>query len=142
MGIPPLELGSKLFFPNIVFKLLRSNLPPHQAVFHCPPQLSKQDIKEYLTKLYDVKITDVRTMNYLAIPQKQNGQKKFGGVPAFKKCIVTMKEDFMFPDEPSVKQGAIQLPPRVSFGRNSARRLRGKINKQAVEMGIDLNTKA
>jgi ribosomal protein L23 len=143
MPIPPLSLGSKLYFPNIIFKLVRSNLPPHQAVFHVPPQLSKLDIRQYLTKLYDISVCDVRTMNYAAVPKKFNGKNKVGGVPKYKKAIVTMEEDFVFPEIPTVKDNnAIKLPPRISFGRNSVRRQRKKINNQAEEMGISLDTKA
>jgi ribosomal protein L23 len=64
--------SSKVFFPNFVLKLVRSivhfnigNLPPNQAVFHCPPQLNKLDIKQFLEKVYEIGVKDVRTMNYL-----------------------------------------------------------------------------
>lgn len=135
-------MGAKLYFPNIIFKLVRSNLPPHQAVFHTPPQLNKFDIKMYLEKLYQIAITDVRTMNYLGRPSKIIARRERGGKPSFKKVIVTMEDDFVFPPPPTVKDGAIKIPPRVSFGRNSARKQRKNINEQALERGIDLNTTA
>jgi ribosomal protein L23 len=41
--------------------MLRSHLPPHQAVFRVPTHLNKIDIKSYLTQLYGIKILDMRT---------------------------------------------------------------------------------
>jgi hypothetical protein len=44
-----------------VLKLVRSifhfnigNLPQNQAVSHCPPQLNKLDIKQFLEKVYEI----------------------------------------------------------------------------------------
>ncbi|TPX71081.1 hypothetical protein SpCBS45565_g01360 [Spizellomyces sp. 'palustris'] len=127
--------GQKLFFPNIVFRLLRSNLPPHQCIFRCPPQLNKIDITSYLQNLYNITVTDVRTMNYMGRTYKA----RYGGrerTANYKKVIISMEEDFNFPPPPPTKLGAsvegdaaIKLPPRGSFGRNSANKYRHKIEE-------------
>eukprot|EP00842_Homolaphlyctis_polyrhiza_P002842 jgi/Hompol1/3559/HPOL_003287-RA len=147
----PLAPGGKFYFPNIIFRFVRSNLPPHQAVFRCPQQLNKLDIKSYLSNLYNLSITDVRTMNYIgtAVRRKeamarqgrQNARNfKLG---SYKKVIVSMEEDFVFPDQPDVKlSGGMRMPPRVSFGKSSANRgtVRKQIEEQALERGVDLET--
>src|SRR3546814_15544792 len=38
---------------------------PVQAVFRGPPRMTKTEVKEYLTKIYDVPVAKVHTMNYL-----------------------------------------------------------------------------
>ncbi|KAJ3107230.1 hypothetical protein HDU97_004650 [Phlyctochytrium planicorne] len=92
-----LPSGAKLFFPNITFKLVRSSLPPHQAVFRVPPAMNKLDMKSLLTSLYGIEVLDVRTMNYLGRRHRdRKGQHTTSA--AFKKVIVTMKDDFIFPD--------------------------------------------
>ena len=119
-----LSAASKLYFPNIALKLVRSHLPPHQAVFKCPPQLSKLDISSLLTALYDLKITNVRTMNYAGKVRTNAKSRKYKRAD-YKKAIVTMQEDFVFPQVPEPKRdGVLEFPPTGSFGRNSSRKYR------------------
>ncbi|KAJ3372584.1 hypothetical protein HDU91_002544 [Kappamyces sp. JEL0680] len=109
--------GLKLYFPNIIFKLVRSNLPPHQQVFHFPQSVNKFDVKDLIQKLYQLVL----------------GRKR-GGKPGFKKVIVTMKEDFVFPPPPSVQEnGAIAIPPMTGKGKNSANHNRALVERQARE---------
>ncbi|RKO99471.1 hypothetical protein CXG81DRAFT_7154, partial [Caulochytrium protostelioides] len=76
--------------------MVRSTLPPHQAVFRVPLQLNKFDIKDYLQNLYNISISDVRTMIYRPKYALQgNSITKFAG---FKKAIVTMDKDFVWPE--------------------------------------------
>ncbi|KAK5670497.1 mitochondrial 54S ribosomal protein YmL41 [Batrachochytrium dendrobatidis] len=134
--------------------MVRSNLPPHQAVFRCPQQLNKLDMKSYLSQLYNITITDIRTMNYTGSTVKKNAGPKRPGrgkmtSPSYKKVIITMDDDFVFPmppiigdgtgDETSATTGAVRMPPRVSFGKGSANKVRAKINKQALERGVELD---
>ncbi|KAJ3332952.1 hypothetical protein HDU76_012521, partial [Blyttiomyces sp. JEL0837] len=105
---------ASLFFPNVTIRFVRSpNLPANQAVFRVPPSLNKIDIQSLLTSLYGLEITDIRTMNYLGRTYRaRNGTMT--NAAAFKKVIVTMKEEFNFP--PPVEEerdGAIRLPPRI-----------------------------
>ncbi|KAJ3263567.1 hypothetical protein HK104_006620 [Borealophlyctis nickersoniae] len=118
----PLPAGIKFYFPKLRFKLVRSNLPPHQAVFHCAPQLNKLDIKNYLEALYSITINDVRTMIYRAQTQRRGQHTEILG--SYKKAIVTMEEDFRFPPPPKIRPvgstdpketGATQLPTETPF---------------------------
>lgn len=122
--IPP--PGSKIFFPNAVFKFVRSSLPPHQAVFRVPINFNKFDIRYYLEALYNLKgITDIRTMLYLGHPFRdrlQNNRKLY--TSRYKKAIVTMSEDFVWPDPPSAEQTTEIQPKDFAFGKSSSRKYR------------------
>ncbi|KAI8910289.1 ribosomal protein L23/L15e core domain-containing protein [Gorgonomyces haynaldii] len=134
--------GAKVFFPNITLKLVRSNLPPHQAVFHCPPTLNKFDIRQLLEKMYDLQITDIRTMNYLGKPSQMRNGRKIKGQPKYKKAIVSMQEDFVWPAIPTVKDNdATRMPPMVTFGKGSANKHRKEIERQALERGVEVKKK-
>jgi ribosomal protein L23 len=135
----PFLAGAKLFFPNVVIKLVRSNLPPHQQVFHCPPQLNKLDIKQLLQKMYNIGITDIRTMNYLPKHDrnKSASRRVSTNIASYKKVIVTMDQDFDFPPPPNVKDGAIRLPLITGRGKGSANKLKHKILKEARELGTE-----
>ncbi|KAI8615646.1 hypothetical protein BC830DRAFT_1052133, partial [Chytriomyces sp. MP71] len=109
--------GPSLFFPRIAFRLVRSRLPPHQQVFRFPPASNKIDIASLLAGLYGLRITDIRTMNYQGRSHYENGMSRRTHGPAYKKVIVTTKDDFDFPPPVSVKRnGAIGLPPRIAKG--------------------------
>ena len=45
-------------------KHARDGLRPNQHVFHVDPSYTKHEIKEYLTKLYNLPVVKVNTMNY------------------------------------------------------------------------------
>jgi ribosomal protein L23 len=53
-------------FGTAVMTLLRatSNKPNNQAVFRVAPKMTKNDIKEYLTKVYSYDVKMVHTLNY------------------------------------------------------------------------------
>ncbi|KAJ3084471.1 hypothetical protein BCR33DRAFT_693939 [Rhizoclosmatium globosum] len=108
-----------LYFPSVSFRLVRSNLPPHQQVFRFPPKYNKIDITSLLTGLYGLQITDVRTMNYTGRGhyEQYKGASRRTRAAGFKKVIVTTKDDFEFPPPVSVaRNGAIPLPPRIPKG--------------------------
>lgn len=112
--------GPKIFFPNIVFRLIRSppGYAPNEAVFRVPPRLNKLDIRTYLERLYGVTVTNVRTANYnekvkwsellrrasngkpIVRPEKRGMGLRPIRVAAYKRAIVTMTEDFMWPAPP------------------------------------------
>ncbi|KAI9199295.1 uncharacterized protein BJ171DRAFT_219931 [Polychytrium aggregatum] len=133
----PLPPASKLYFPSFSIKLIRSNLPPHQAVFKVPPQLNKLDISSYLQALYNVNVTDVRTMNYLARSWKdRKGREK--NVAAYKKVIITMEDDFYFPPLATADDGVQKLPTRADIvpTRHHPK------SKAFADMKLDKKTKA
>ena len=89
--------GQKVYFPNFVFTLLRTDRhTKNQVAFKCSTILTKFDIHQYLTKLYGLKILDVRTFTY---PMKK---RRSGHVieteAAWKKVYVTLDHDFTFPE--------------------------------------------
>jgi hypothetical protein len=43
----------------------KPNKAPPQALLHVPPAMTKHEITEYLTKIYDVDVTKVMTANFL-----------------------------------------------------------------------------
>ncbi|KAJ1547213.1 hypothetical protein HK096_003978, partial [Nowakowskiella sp. JEL0078] len=120
--------GSKLWFPNFVFRLVRSNLPPHQAMFKVPPQLTKVDIKAYLKDVYKVSVTDVRTMNYLPQPSTGPFKKRVAG---YKKAVVSLTSDFIFPPQPP--ESAVYLPgpheKKIKFKEQRAQKRLGKVEE-------------
>jgi ribosomal protein L23 len=111
--------GAKLYFPNIALTLVRSNLPPNQAVFRVPAQLNKVDLSSLLSSMYGIQVLDVRTMNYLGRTNLQGAGRRVKSAN-YKKAIVTMGEDFVWPELPKLdrKEEAVKMPPRAStFGK-------------------------
>ena len=43
------------------------NSKPPQALLYVPPKMTKTEVKEYLTKIYDVKVLAVMTANFLGM---------------------------------------------------------------------------
>ncbi|KXS17081.1 hypothetical protein M427DRAFT_133557 [Gonapodya prolifera JEL478] len=135
--------GTSLFFPNIVFRLVRgptvsivppkgtdnrlaqesseftSTLLPNQCVFRVPRNVNKLDIKSYLSALYDVEVVDVKTSNYLA----SEGRDRQTGRPtrraAYKRAVVTVGSDFSFPPPPS-EDKADKITAYVDFAAGRA----------------------
>ncbi|KAJ1663488.1 mitochondrial 54S ribosomal protein YmL41 [Coemansia sp. RSA 1813] len=93
----------KVYFPNLVFKIIPdSRLGRNQAAFRVPLQVNKLDIKDYLTHIYNVTVTDVRTTVFpgkLSLNRFTGQQERS---PRIKKAIVTIKEDFEYPKEVDV----------------------------------------
>lgn len=102
-----------------------------------PPQLSKVDIKDYLSKLYNITITDVRTMNYLGKTKKKVNGRSYK-TPDFKKAVITMDQDFIFPDPPDPKSdGALEIPPQAELGRGTGKRILKKIAEYNHRRGYE-----
>lgn len=83
--------GFKAYFPNITITLIRSakHRRPNEFVFQVPRFLTKFDIHQYLTKLYNLEnITDIRTTNFV-------GRRTVRGreYSAKKTAVVTLKEE-------------------------------------------------
>src|SRR3954466_15843564 len=87
----------KIYFPNIIFRLMRApSLPPNKVAFRIPTKINKLDIKDYLTNIYKLDVVDVRTMVYAA--ESQTNHKRYR--PSYKKAIVTLGDDFNYPPRP------------------------------------------
>ncbi|KAG0003323.1 hypothetical protein BGZ80_003245 [Entomortierella chlamydospora] len=101
----------KLYFPSTVLKLVRNgpNVPAvsNTLTFRVPPSMNKFDIKSYLSNIYKINVLTVRTAN---MPAKLAG---YGGNTIlkrqkFKKAIVTIDEEFKWPDAPDSATFGIQ----------------------------------
>lgn len=59
----------QVWMPNFPLLMVsaRNATPTHPAfaIFRTPPKMTKHEIKEYLTKIYDLPVKKVNTMNYL-----------------------------------------------------------------------------
>lgn len=60
----------RVFFPSMYMRLIswKPTKTPPQALLHVPPSMTKHEITEYLTKIYDVNVTSVMTANFLGKP--------------------------------------------------------------------------
>lgn len=59
---------NRVKFPNMAITFMgknaRTRLRDNQYVFRVEPNYTKHEIKEYLTKVYDLPVLKVNTMNY------------------------------------------------------------------------------
>ena len=104
-------MSIKVYFPNFVFTLIRSGKrrDPNQAVFRVPSMLTKLDITQYLSKLYNLTITDVHTVNFIS--RESKARRRY--YPAYKNAIVTYKgPSFRFP--PSPESSLLKFPRQDS----------------------------
>ena len=75
----------KIYFPNIIFRLMRTpTLPPNKVAFQIPTNVNKLDIKDYLTNIYKLDVVDVRTMVYAA--ESQTNPERYR--PSYKKLLL------------------------------------------------------
>ncbi|KAJ1805706.1 mitochondrial 54S ribosomal protein YmL41, partial [Coemansia sp. RSA 2599] len=88
-----------------------ARLAKNQAAFRVPLNVNKLDIKDYLTHLYNVTVTDVRTTVFAGKlgTNRFTGQKERSS--RIKKAIVTIKEEFEYPKEADVDKhfGGLEL---------------------------------
>jgi large subunit ribosomal protein L23 len=70
---------------------------PAYATFRVPPRMTKHEIKEYLTKIYDIPVRKVNTMNYEGKRKKlisRSGMVYFK-YKDFKKAVVYFEKSFV-----------------------------------------------
>jgi large subunit ribosomal protein L23 len=67
----------KVWFPSMFMKLISVNLKkkPAEALLHVPPAMTKTEIKEYLTKIYDVPVLNITTSNMLGKWKRLYGKR-------------------------------------------------------------------
>lgn len=107
---PSPELSQQVWLPNLKIVLCR-NGPAHQddpytATFRVPMALSKPDIVSFLTQVYGLEITGIRTLIYRGevIKMPHPGYTSRKGPfrsPGYKKAIVQMTKPFWYPEAPS-----------------------------------------
>ena len=64
------------------------------AMFRVLPKMTKHEIKEYLSKIYELPVTKVRTMNYMGKRKRAMGKRRvvYYKYRDFKKAVVTFDE--------------------------------------------------
>jgi large subunit ribosomal protein L23 len=82
---------TQIYFPRVFMQLLKpaKNLGPNKFCFKMKPNITKPEIKQYLEKIYDVKVTKVNTLVY----EKTFHRTRFGvaySTPKYKKAYVTI----------------------------------------------------
>lgn len=87
---------NRLRFPNMAVTYIerhaKDGLLPNQHAFRVNPSYTKHDIKEYLTKIYNLPVTKVRTMNYAGKIKRAYLGRHVYQEKDFKKAIVTVSE--------------------------------------------------
>lgn len=92
--------GPKIYFPSFTMAMLRSEkLKPNQVAFKVVPRVNKYDIKQYLEKIYGVKVNNIMVFNFLGYTKRspRTPWRKIK-TPAWKKAIVEIDEPFQFPE--------------------------------------------
>ena len=83
---------------QIVIRPLITEQGTHQAntlrayPFQVHPKANKAQIKQAIEKIYNVKVTDVRTANRKGKPRRRGGSR--GTTAQWKKAVVVLGEDY------------------------------------------------
>lgn len=116
--LSPPKIPRNVFFPwqNFVLHQSGSYLEPNRVAFRVPVNMTKLDIREYLRKLYGVKVIKVNT--YIKLPQKKmSGYRNYFKTDAqYKKAIVTCEE--VIPDQVKMIHSCkdLKLNPAITKG--------------------------
>jgi large subunit ribosomal protein L23 len=84
-----------MWMPNMPITLTGTKkataVSPATATFRVLPRMTKHEIKEYLTKIYDLPVKKVNTVNYMGKRKRAMGRRKviYYKYRDFKKAIVT-----------------------------------------------------
>lgn len=85
----------RMWMPNMPITLTAAKnateVSPATATFRVLPRMTKHDIKEYLTKIYDLPVKKVNTINYMGKRKRAMGRRKMIHYKYrdYKKAIVT-----------------------------------------------------
>eukprot|EP00048_Salpingoeca_helianthica_P016254 m.231309 g.231309 ORF g.231309 m.231309 type:complete len:116 (-) comp18319_c0_seq1:240-587(-) len=95
-----LGLGVREFLPNWPVILLNvQRLKPNEVALRVLPKMNKLEIREYMEKIYGLKVDHVSTRNVLGRRRKTNTRGVFDKQPDYKVAFLTLKEGtFKFPD--------------------------------------------
>ncbi|KIJ20636.1 hypothetical protein PAXINDRAFT_174149 [Paxillus involutus ATCC 200175] len=99
-------LGQKIYLPNIIFKMVRNYTPrgqpynPYEATFRIPQSVTKTDVRSYLASAYGVKITYIRTANYISpLRRTRVGLRPVGSHRTYKRAVVGLVDPFYYPQD-------------------------------------------
>ncbi len=85
----------RMWLPNMPITLTAAKsatkVSPATATFRVLPKMTKHEIKEYLTKIYELPVKKVNTINYMGKRKRVLGRRKIVHYKYrdFKKAIVT-----------------------------------------------------
>jgi len=79
-------------------KLIKNKeaVPPNQVLFHVSTEMTKHDVKSYLTKIYNVPVMDVRIAIWLGKIKKLPEKGYLVKDDDMKVAFVTMPKDVVF----------------------------------------------
>jgi len=116
--LSPPKIPRNVFFPwqNFVLHQSGSYLEPNRVAFRVPVNMTKLDIREYLRKLYGVKVIKVNT--YIKLPRtRMSAYRNYFKTDAqYKKAIVTCED--VIPDEVKMIHSCkdLRLNPAITKG--------------------------
>ncbi|CAD7081373.1 unnamed protein product [Hermetia illucens] len=92
----------RVFLPNFWLKLIRPahDQPPNIVQFHCSMEMTRHDVKNYLEKIYNVPVVNVRTRIALGKTRREPLKGFVLKEDDMKLAYVTLpkEEKFEFPD--------------------------------------------
>jgi ribosomal protein L23 len=82
---------TKYWLPNIPLTLMppSRNLPSNKFVLRVQPDITKIELRNYISGLYGVSVTKVNTMNYEGKLKRAPRRGKFYSTKRYKKAIIT-----------------------------------------------------
>uniref|UniRef100_A0A8D8PSG3 Large ribosomal subunit protein uL23m n=1 Tax=Cacopsylla melanoneura TaxID=428564 RepID=A0A8D8PSG3_9HEMI len=142
---PIFQKGSpqlRVFLPNFWMKLVRPKdpLPPNVVEFHVPLAMTNYDIKNYLEKIYKIKVANVEST-------LENGKLKraFGKIGGFitkeedyRRAIVTLPktESFTFPDLVPKEKVEEEEKDRKKMQKEQAKKFKEFENRGSQHPGV------
>mmetsp|Transcript_13406 Transcript_13406/g.17487 ORF Transcript_13406/g.17487 Transcript_13406/m.17487 type:complete len:136 (+) Transcript_13406:143-550(+) len=93
--MPRLIKQFRMWMPTMPLTMVsaRNATPTHPAfaIFRTVPRMTKHEIKEYLTKIYELPVLKVRTMNYQGKLKRLRTRQRtyYWRYASFKKAVVT-----------------------------------------------------
>lgn len=139
--------GQRIYLPNVQIRLMRNHTPPGQpydtsiATFRIPPSMTKNDLRSYLSAVYNLPVTFIRTDNYIA-PIKRIGpagqqQRVSGSKKNYKRAIVGLLEPFHYPDDVAELDAIIASTEHDTSREASLRRRRAMAGKARREQWLN-----
>lgn len=89
-GNPQLRVFMTDFWMKLVRNDQKPTPPPNVVTFHCSMEMTKHDIKNYLTKIYNIPVVDVRTEVRLGEFHRDIVKKYIKKKDDYRVAIVTM----------------------------------------------------
>lgn len=99
-------VGQKIYLPNTIFRMVRNHAPkgepynPYEATFRIPPSVTKTDVRSYLSTVYGVKMTYIRTANYISpLRRTRLGMRPVSSHRTYKRAVVGLVDPFYYPQD-------------------------------------------